>query len=105
MDYQTVALVIIGVAQLLVIPLVRTVAANSRRIDACASVEIVDRQAARLAALEATHAAVDMHSELARVHARVDDVAERTAEIAGAMAQANRTLSLINQHMLERDRP
>ncbi|MYE14521.1 MAG: hypothetical protein F4X99_23255 [Gammaproteobacteria bacterium] len=80
--------------------LLRSVTDNSRKVDACASDEDMDNVRERVAALEATQKAMDVRSELGKVHERVDEVARTSANIDGQLNQVNRTLGLIQQHLM-----
>ena len=55
----------------------------------------------RVKAVESTLETLNVSEELGNVHRRVDEVARITANIDGQMSQANQTLRMINQHLLE----
>ena len=80
--------------------LVKSVLANSRQVDSCATDEDVDNLRERTAALEATQKAMDVRAELGKVHERVDEVARTSSNIDGQLNQVNRTLGLIQQHLM-----
>ena len=54
----------------------------------------------RIAKLEATNEAVDVHGEVKDVHRRVDDVAKAVNNQAGQLTQINRTLGNIHEALI-----
>ena len=55
----------------------------------------------RVTKVEATLEALNVGDEIGNVHRRVDEVAATASNIEGQMQQANQTLKMINQHLLE----
>ena len=54
----------------------------------------------RITSLEAKAEAYKVGDELSKVHERVDEVAESTAEVKGQLTAANNTLGLILQELI-----
>lgn len=56
----------------------------------------------RLSVLEATVRLLPTHDDFARVHRRVDDVAELAAEVTGRLGAIERQLGMIAEHLIAR---
>jgi len=55
----------------------------------------------RLARLEAQMESMDLRSELSAVHRRIDEVAGIVQNSSGQLTQLNRSVNLMNAHLLE----
>jgi len=62
----------------------------------------IDGHADRLARLEQDARHAPSHNDLKRLHQRLDEVNGELKEMRGEFSAANRTLSLIHQHLLEK---